>query len=166
MLGEDKRYSSGSEQVIIEWRILPLICYDLRFPVWSRNTSHLAYDLLIYVANWPAARNQHWQTLLQARAIENFACIADVNRIGRDGNNLEYIGHSMVIDGGGGEILLDVGEKFGIYTATIDKSILEEYRKSFPTHLDVDGFELKWRQDAQDCDGRFIPDKLLSLNVQ
>ncbi|MBT5485224.1 MAG: amidohydrolase [Gammaproteobacteria bacterium] len=145
MLGEDKRYSSGSERIIIQWRgwrILPLVCYDLRFPVWSRNTADLDYDLLLYVANWPAARNQHWQTLLQARAIENMACVAGVNRIGRDGNDIDYIGHSMAIDASG-KILLDAGETTGTYSVTLDKTELEKYRSAFPAHLDADDFEIK-----------------------
>ena len=86
MLGEHKRYQRwGTERAVLSWRgwrILPLVCYDLRFPVWSRNTPDLAYDLLLYVANWPGARNYHWQTLLKARAIENLAYVAGVNRIG------------------------------------------------------------------------------------
>ncbi|MFT5320327.1 MAG: omega-amidase [Pseudohongiellaceae bacterium] len=145
MLGEDQRYSSGSERIIIQWRgwrILPLVCYDLRFPVWSRNTSDLDYDLLLFVANWPAARNQHWQSLLQARAIENLACVAGVNRIGRDGNDIDYIGHSMTIDASG-KILLDAGETAGTYSVTLDKTKLEQYRSAFPAHLDADEFELK-----------------------
>lgn len=145
MLGEDKRYSSGSDRIIIQWRgwrILPLVCYDLRFPVWSRNTAALNYDLLLYVANWPAARNQHWQSLLQARAIENLACVAGVNRIGRDGNDIDYIGHSMACDAAG-KTLLDAGESKGIYSVTLNKAEMEQYRKGFPAHLDADLFELK-----------------------
>ena len=145
MLGEDKRYSAGTERAVLSWRgwrILPLVCYDLRFPVWSRNTPDLAYDLLLYVANWPGARNYHWQTLLKARAIENLAYVAGVNRIGQDGNGIDYIGHSMLIDPAG-EVLLDAEESAGTFTISIDKSALENYRESFPAHLDADGFELK-----------------------
>ena len=145
MLGEDKRYTAGTERAVLSWRgwrILPLICYDLRFPVWSRNTPDLAYDLLLYVANWPGARNYHWQTLLKARAIENLAYVAGVNRIGQDGNGIAYIGHSMLINPAG-EVLLDAEESAGTFTISIDKSALENYRESFPAHLDADGFELK-----------------------
>ena len=145
MLGEDKRYTAGTERAVLSWRgwrILPLICYDLRFPVWSRNTPDLAYDLLLYVANWPGARNYHWQTLLKARAIENLAYVAGVNRIGQDGNGIAYIGHSMLINPAG-EVLLDAEESGGTFTISMDKSALEDYRKSFPAHLDADEFELK-----------------------
>jgi omega-amidase len=145
MLGEDKRYSAGTERAVLSWRgwrILPLVCYDLRFPVWSRNTPDLAYDLLLYVANWPGARNYHWQTLLKARAIENLAYVAGVNRIGQDGNGIDYNGHSMLIDPAG-EVLLDAEESAGTFTISIDKSALENYRESFPAHLDADGFEFK-----------------------
>ena len=145
MLGEDKRYTAGTERAVLSWRgwrILPLICYDLRFPVWSRNTPDLAYDLLLYVANWPGARNYHWQTLLKARAIENLAYVAGVNRIGQDGNGIAYIGHSMLINPAG-EVLLDAEESAGTFTISMDKSALEDYRKSFPAHLDADEFELK-----------------------
>jgi len=145
MLGEDKRYTAGTERAVLSWRgwrILPLICYDLRFPVWSRNTPDLAYDLLLYVANWQGARNYHWQTLLKARAIENLAYVAGVNRIGQDGNGIAYIGHSMLINPAG-EVLLDAEESAGTFTISMDKSALEDYRKSFPAHLDADEFELK-----------------------
>ncbi len=145
MLGEDKRYQAGSERTVLSWRgwrILPLVCYDLRFPVWSRNTPDLNYDLLLYVANWPGARNYHWQTLLKARAIENLAYVAGVNRIGQDGNGIDYLGHSMLIDPAG-EVLLDAEEGAGTFTISIDKLALEDYRESFPAHLDADEFELK-----------------------
>ena len=145
MLGEDKRYTAGTERAVLSWRgwrILPLICYDLRFPVWSRNTPDLAYDLLLYVANWPGARNYHWQTLLKARAIENLAYVAGVNRIGQDGNGIAYIGHSMLINPAG-EVLLDAEESAGTFTLTIDRPALEHYRESFPAYLDADEFELK-----------------------
>lgn len=145
MLGEHKRYSAGSERAVISWRgwrIYPLVCYDLRFPVWSRNTADLNYDLLLYVANWPAPRNHHWQTLLQARAIENLVYVAGVNRIGSDGNNIDYVGHSMAIDAAG-NVLLDAGEKAGCYSVTIDKIELDSYREKFPAFMDADEFELK-----------------------
>jgi len=144
MLGEHKRYGAGDERALLvwrEWRILPLVCYDLRFPVWSRNSADLAYDLVLYVANWPAARNGHWQTLLQARAIENLAYSLGVNRIGTDGNGIDYVGHSMVTDHAG-KVLLDAGETTGIHTVTLSKTALNNYREKFPAHLDADAFEL------------------------
>lgn len=145
MLGEHKRYAAGSERRVIEWqgwRILPLVCYDLRFPVWSRNTPALAYDLLLYVANWPAPRNHHWQALLTARAIENLACVAGVNRIGTDGIGIDYVGHSMAVNAAG-KVLLDAGEAAGVFTITLDKAELQQYRHNFPAHLDADDFELR-----------------------
>lgn len=96
---ENETYASGKERLIVEykgWRICPLVCYDLRFPVWARNTED--YDLLIYVANWPAARVAAWDTLLKARAIENMSYCIGVNRVGKDGNDLEYVGHSAAYD--------------------------------------------------------------------
>lgn len=144
MLGEDKRYAAGSEKIIVEWqgwRILPLVCYDLRFPVWSRYTQAEPYDLLIYVANWPAARNQHWRTLLQARAIENLAFVAGVNRIGRDGNNLDYAGHSAIVDPLGNEIV-QAGAVAGVYTATLSPAVITEWREKFPAWMDADAFTL------------------------
>ncbi|MDY6949854.1 MAG: amidohydrolase [Pseudomonadota bacterium] len=144
MLGEDKRYAAGSGKVIVEWkgwRILPLVCYDLRFPVWSRYTQVEPYDLLVYVANWPAARNQHWRTLLQARAIENLAYVAGVNRIGRDGNNLDYVGHSALVDPQGNEVV-QAGDVAGVYTATLSPAVLTEWRTTFPAWMDADTFTL------------------------
>jgi omega-amidase len=144
MLGEDKRYGAGNDRLFVswrDWRILPLICYDLRFPVWSRYTQQDPYDLLIYVANWPAARNQHWRTLLQARAIENLCCVAGVNRIGRDGNDLDYLGHSAVVSARGEE-LLQAGTEAGVYNCTLEKSSLEDWRQRFPAWMDADRFEL------------------------
>lgn len=143
MLGEHTRYAAGEERAILVWRgwrIYPLVCYDLRFPVWCRNSPELAYDLMLFLANWPGARNAHWQTLLKARAIENLACVAGVNRIGHDGNGIDYVGHSMVVDARG-ETLLDAGEDAGIHTITLDKTALVEYRQNFPAHLDADAFE-------------------------
>lgn len=144
MLGEDKRYGAGNTRLFLswrDWRIMPLICYDLRFPVWSRYTRQQPYDLLLYVANWPGERNQHWRTLLQARAIENLAYVVGVNRIGRDGNDLDYLGHSAVISPQGEEVL-QAGTAAGIHTCTIEKSALELWRQRFPAWMDADAFEL------------------------
>ena len=99
LAGEEKIYASGTEKLIVEykgWKICPLVCYDLRFPVFSRNVED--YDLLLYVANWPTQRIQAWDILLKARAVENMAYVIGVNRIGLDGNNHAYSGHSQVVD--------------------------------------------------------------------
>jgi predicted amidohydrolase len=96
--GEKKSYQAGTSRIVADvagWKILPLICYDLRFPVWSRNTED--YDILIYIANWPAERMRIWTSLLQARAIENQCFVVGVNRTGTDGNKINYIGGSMVV---------------------------------------------------------------------
>ena len=148
MAGEEKVYTSGTTTLVAEWRnwkICPLVCYDLRFPVWSRNTFHnhkAKYDVLIYVANWPAARNSHWQTLLKSRAIENLSFVVGVNRVGEDAKKISYDGHSMIIDPHG-EILLDAGSKEAIQTTTLQFDLLESWRKKFPAYLDADDFELK-----------------------
>lgn len=144
MLGEHKRYTAGHKQQVINWRgwsILPLVCYDLRFPVWCRNTPELNYELILCPANWPAARDHAWQTLLKARAIENLVYVAGTNRIGTDGNDIDYSGHSMVV-GPDGEVLLDAGVEMGGYTVSVSKDKLLDYRKHFPCHLDADPFLL------------------------
>lgn len=144
MLDEHKRYGSGVQKLLVEWRgwrILPLICYDLRFPVWSRYTDAQPYDLLLYVANWPAARNHHWRALLQARAIENLAWVAGVNRIGRDGNNLDYVGHSVVVNPQGEEVL-QAGETAGVHQCTVSFDELQQWRQRFPAWMDADAFSL------------------------
>ena len=145
MMDEHKRYGAGSTKVIVEWRgwrILPLVCYDLRFPVWSRYTQAEPYDLLIYVANWPAARHTHWRTLLQARAIENLCYVAGVNRIGRDGNGLDYHGHSAVVSPLGEEILQAATQE-GTHQCTLNADRLVDWRRGFPAWMDADNFTLK-----------------------
>jgi predicted amidohydrolase len=143
MGGEDQFYTSGTEKRIISyknWNIAAFVCYDLRFPVWSRNVD-LAYDLAIYVANWPAVRANAWNTLLRARAIENLAYVAGVNRIGTDRNLIAYQGDSALISFLG-EDLLNLAAKNSIQTYSISKSDLLEFRTKFPTDLDADHFEL------------------------
>jgi predicted amidohydrolase len=136
---EDEFYEPGNKRLILQykgWRICPLICYDLRFPVWSRNNND--YDLLVYVANWPAARNQVWNILLRARAIENQCFVAGVNRVGRDGENIHYIGESCVIHPKG---YLSKGIHEPIEQAlnyTIDLQELLDFRKKFPVLNDAD----------------------------
>ena len=145
MLGEDKRYAAGNSKILVEWRgwrILPLVCYDLRFPVWCRYTQAEPYDLLLCVANWPAARNQHWRTLLQARAIENLAYVAGVNRIRTDGNNLDYLGHSAIVSPQGVEVVQGSAIA-GVYQATISMQELQSWREKFPAWMDADVFTLQ-----------------------
>ncbi|RIJ37378.1 amidohydrolase [Pontibacter oryzae] len=143
MAKEHHTYSPGQERLIVElkgWKVCPLVCYDLRFPVWSRN-SHNAYDLLLYVANWPKVRSLPWRTLLQARAIENLAYVVGVNRMGTDGNNHPYSGDSAIIHPKGHH-LLDTSEAEGIHTLQLSKTELDAFREAFPAHLDADGFTL------------------------
>jgi omega-amidase len=143
MAKENHTYTAGKEKLIITlkgWNICPLICYDLRFPVWSRNTEN-AYDLLLYVANWPKARSQAWRILLQARAIENLAFVAGVNRVGIDGNGHPYSGDSAIIHPKGHH-LLETKESEGIHTITLNKKELDNFRTAFPAHLDSDTFSL------------------------
>ncbi|SDA82637.1 Carbon-nitrogen hydrolase [Pseudomonas sp. NFPP33] len=142
MAGEHKHYSAGSEQVVLElkgWRVRPLICYDLRFPVWSRDAG--GTDLLLYTANWPGARRQHWNRLLPARAIENLCYVAAVNRVGEDGKGHGYTGDSQVLDFQG-ETLLAAGDGDGVFRARLLSEALAAYRERFPAHLDADAFTL------------------------
>lgn len=140
MAGEHEHYSAGEERCVFDvngWQVRPLICYDLRFPVWSRAVQDT--DLLIYTANWPGARRQHWNRLLPARAIENLCYVAAVNRIGDDGKGLAYTGDSQVLDYQG-ECLLNVAGANGVFQATLSSSDLHGYRSRFPAHLDADSF--------------------------
>lgn len=142
--GEDKVYSSGNERLILDykgWKFCPLICYDLRFPVWSRND--VDYDVLIYVANWPKPRTFAWDTLLKARSIENMCYTVGVNRVGVDGNNLEYIGHSQVVDMLGNELIDSDNEKEDIYIVTLEKRKLIENRNRFRFLNDKDSFSIE-----------------------
>ena len=139
---EHQHYSPGEESIVVElngWRICPMICYDLRFPVWSRNRQN--YDLLLYVANWPSPRHHAWHTLIRARAIENLAYVAAVNRSGKDGNNLPYLGGSAIIDYLGHE-LVDLGDSASAGIATLDKEALNKFRDRFPFHKDADRFQV------------------------
>jgi predicted amidohydrolase len=142
MAGEHKRYQPGAERVIVawrDWRINLQVCYDLRFPVFCRNRED--YDLMLFVANWPAKRRLHWRQLLIARAIENQACVVGVNRVGSDANGLTYSGDSLAV-AGDGEILLDLEGREETARVTLDGAALQTYRESFPCHLDADGFTL------------------------
>jgi predicted amidohydrolase len=141
---ENKHYSAGNKRLIFsigKWRICPLICYDLRFPVWSRNTD--SYDLLFYVANWPESRRQVWNQLLIARALENQVYVAGVNRTGEDGKNLTYAGDSCVIDPKGNIMSTTKPYEESVETVSLSYDELERFRKKFPVGLDADDFELK-----------------------
>lgn len=150
MSGEHMRYGGGSQRLIVElkgWRILPQVCYDLRFPVWLRNrrlevaAGGMEYDLALFVANWPAPRRQPWRTLLRARAIENLAYVIGVNRVGVDGNDLPYAGDSAVIDPVG-EPLIELGSQEQVVTVSIDPALLLLHRERFPAWMDADAFTL------------------------
>ena len=166
MANEDHHYSAGNDKIIVElkgWRICPLICYDLRFPVWSRNYKRTAngdqaiekkqdtilhqninpqymYDILIYVANWPERRNHAWNTLLMARAIENQCYVVGVNRVGNDGNAIEHSGDSVIINAKGEIISKNNSHKEFVETVTINLEELEKFRTVFPAILDADDF--------------------------
>jgi len=143
MAGEQHVYTPGTARLTVElngWQICPLICYDLRFPVWSRNLNQ-TYDLALYVANWPAKRSLAWRTLLQARAIENVAYSVGVNRVGTDGNNIAYTGDSSIYQPTG-EIIWTKSEEEVVHTITLSKKLLTDYRQVFPAHLDADSFYL------------------------
>jgi omega-amidase len=145
MAGEHRHYSAGSHALIIEWRgmrLCPLVCYDLRFPVWSRRRPQLEYDLLIYSANWPAARRYAWMTLLRARAIENQAFVAGVNRVGEDGNGIAHVGDSAVLDFTG-QPLLELHDGAQVVTLPLDIEALRAWRDKFPAELDADAFSLE-----------------------
>jgi predicted amidohydrolase len=122
LAGEDKVYTSGTEKLIVTykgWKICPLVCYDLRFPVWARNTEN--YDLLIYMANWPDKRIKAWNTLLKARSIENMCYTIGVNRTGIDANNYEYSGNSLIVDFLGEEIFSLPKNEVGFVSANLSK---------------------------------------------
>jgi predicted amidohydrolase len=141
---EHKTYSPGDKKLIVEylgWKICPLVCYDLRFPVWSRNVED--YDLLIYVANWPQARVQAWDALLRARAVENMCYSVGVNGIGVDGNAHPYSGHSAVYGPLGNRLSTDDFEKEFSETISLSKTELEETRKKMAFLDDRDDFEFK-----------------------
>lgn len=142
LAGEEKIYASGTEKLIVEykgWKICPLVCYDLRFPVFSRNVED--YDLLLYVANWPQQRVQAWDILLKARAVENMAYVIGVNRIGLDGNNHAYSGHSQVVDFLG-NYLLEPQISEEIVIVGLDKNKMLEARQKLGFLNDRDTFSL------------------------
>ncbi len=150
MAGEHKTYSSGESLLVASWkgwRICPLICYDLRFPVWSRNTydassKRLNYDLLLYVASWPTARIEAWSSLLKARAIENLSYVVGVNRVGVDGNSVEYNGNSSIISPKGEVIFSSEGVE-AIKTLQLSANSLNAFRDKFPAYYDADKFSIE-----------------------
>ena len=143
MAGEHERYQAGKERKVFDylgWRILPTVCYDLRFPVFMRNRGD--YDLMVCVANWPASRRKPWRTLLQARSIENLSYVAGVNRVGQDGKGLDYSGDSMIIDFKGDHLIDHPENHAFVETAALSASKLASFREEFPAWQDADGFSL------------------------
>ncbi len=141
LAGEDKVYTAGKSRLLVSYKnfkICPMICYDLRFPVWSRNTSE--YDVLIYVANWPAPRIQAWDTLLKARAIENMSYCLGVNRVGNDANGLAYVGHSAAYDPLGD--CLGISDQEEVLLFNLQKGHLNTIRKDLAFLDDRDRFTL------------------------
>jgi omega-amidase len=144
MGNEGNSFAHGLERLIVNykgWRICPLICYDLRFPVWSRN--HNDYDILVYSANWPKARTKVWNTLLKARAIENQSYVVGANRVGVDGNSIAYSGNSQWIDPKGNVLSTIEENSEGIITGQFSYSELMKFRTEFPVLNDADSFLIK-----------------------
>jgi predicted amidohydrolase len=141
---EDEHYTAGTKRLIAQakgWKINLLVCYDLRFPVWARQSSEGEYDILIYVANWPERRSHAWKTLLCARAIENQCYVIGVNRVGDDGNNIYHSGNSMIIDPLG-QVLYHKADEEDMFTITLEKENLQEVRTKFPFLKDADAFNI------------------------
>jgi len=144
MAGEDGHFDTGNERVVVQWRgwrLLLQVCYDLRFPVFSRSRNDV--DALLYVANWPEPRRSAWSSLLVARAIENLSYVVGVNRVGMDGKGIHYTGDSVTVEPKGQAIAMVEPGTEGIATVVLDAAALQEYRAKFPAHLDADDFSLK-----------------------
>lgn len=144
LAGEHTVYTQGEEKMIIEykgWKICPLVCYDLRFPVWARNVEE--YDLLMYVANWPKPRISAWDTLLKARSIENMCYTIGVNRVGKDENNLEYPGHCAIYNCLGEEVVKAIPNKEETIIAILEKNHISETRNKLNFLSDKDTFKIK-----------------------
>lgn len=144
--GEDKHYTAGDKRVIVSvkgWKILLQVCYDLRFPVWARQSTRNEpeYDVILYVANWPERRSLAWKTLLQARAIENQCYVIGVNRVGEDGNGIAHSGDSRIIDPTG-QILFEHSQTPTMFSHHLDEHLLQETRQKLPFLKDADAFEL------------------------
>lgn len=139
---ETHHFTAGSEKIIIEynsWRIQPFVCYDLRFPIWCRNTQNA--DLILFSANWPDVRIQAWRTLLPARAVENQCYVAAVNRVGRDNNGWDFNGNSLILDPWG-KALAEGGSGAEIMQVKLEKGVLEKFRQDFPVLKDDDTFQV------------------------
>ncbi len=150
MAGEDQVYGAGDRVITVTvngWRVRPFICYDLRFPAWTRNMGN-DYDLAVFVANWPEKRAMHWQTLLRARAIENLCYVAGVNRVGTDGNGIAYSGDSAVI-APDGEVMAEKHREPWTRTLTLSGERLAAYRNAFPAWMDADGEMIRLPDDEQ-----------------
>ncbi len=145
LAGEDKVYTAGKEKLLVAykgWKICPLVCYDLRFPVWARNVEN--YDLLLYVANWPKPRIEAWDALLKARAIENMSYCVGVNRVGLDVNNYEYVGHSAVYDSLGNSISSIPASVEDVGIITLNAEHLKLAREKLQFLNDRDDFEMSF----------------------
>lgn len=157
MANEDERYTAGNKKIVVDlkgWKICPLVCYDLRFPVWSRNTRantslsadkeqvDYEYDVLIYVANWPEVRSYPWKTLLLARAIENQCYVVGLNRVGDDGNMIYHSGDSAVVNAKGAVISKTQPHDESVETIVLNYEELASFRKAFPAMLDADSFQI------------------------
>lgn len=143
MAKEHEVYTAGNNRVIVDylgWKIALFTCYDLRFPVWSRNQND--YELALYVANWPQRRIKHWQTLLRARAIENQSFVIGVNRVGTDGNEIIYDGKSAIIDALG-ETIVELSHNEMHITVELNKTKMLSYREKFPAWQDADNFTVR-----------------------
>lgn len=157
MANEHKTYSPGESTLVATWkgwRICPQICYDLRFPVWSRNrfdyeAQRLNYDVLIYVANWPQIRINAWETLLRARAIENLSYVVGVNRVGVDDSGMEYNGNSAII-GPKGDTIFSIDGVEAVKNIELSSNALQSYRDKFPAYLDGDDFTIEQREFEED----------------
>lgn len=144
MGNEESHFEQGTQRLILQykgWRICPLVCYDVRFPVWSRNRNE--YQVLVYAANWPSNRDEVWNTLLKARAIENQAYVVGVNRVGVDGQMISYSGHSQILAAKGNCLAETKPGEEGIVSAEISYSELEKFKMAFPVLDDADSFYIE-----------------------
>lgn len=150
MADEHKVFSGGEERIIAElkgWKILPLVCYDLRFPAWARGPKK-DYDLIIYIANWPESRSSSWRLLLPARGVENQAYAIGVNRVGIDGTGKSYRGDSAIFNPIG-KIIVQEAYKEGIFTESLSMQELDRYRSKFPVWMDSDSFTINQNSNEQ-----------------
>ncbi len=143
--GEDKNFTKGNEKVIVRfrnWNIALFVCYDLRFPVWSKNVNNI-FDMMLYTANWPALRTKAWENLLIARAIENQCFVAGINRVGKDGRGIDHLGASVIADSYGNILLQGPKKKSWVKSITITKDELISFRQKFTFSKDADEFTIK-----------------------